>query len=137
MCHDNLEEPSIKLRTCTKEVCEYIFDETFQGGLLSELKYFSHEAHFDLSIASKAICSSRVTQIFEPFPTFFLKEFELRTKRGNLDAIKKAQQTGKDVNNAAKTKEGNKDAAKMVDIICELPSIDALMANTENEKVLR
>ncbi len=78
------------MRPCNKEVCEYIFDESFSGGLLSELKYFSHEAHFDLSIASKAICSSRSTQIFEPFPTFFLKDHELRTRRGNLDAIKKA-----------------------------------------------
>jgi len=47
------------MRTCTAEVCEYIFEENFCGSLITELKYFNHEAHFDLSIASKAVFSNR------------------------------------------------------------------------------
>jgi len=90
ICHDELEEPSLKMRPCTKDVCEYIFEESFKGGVLSELKHFPTESHFDLSLASKAISSQRVGQIFEPFPTFFLKHNEMRGKRGNLDEIKKA-----------------------------------------------
>jgi hypothetical protein len=37
ICHDELEEPSLKMRPCTKDVCEYIFEESFKGGVLSEL----------------------------------------------------------------------------------------------------
>lgn len=60
LCHEELEEPSLKMRPCTKEVCEYIFEETFKGGVLSELKHFTTESLFDLSLAAKAICSARV-----------------------------------------------------------------------------
>ena len=73
ICHDELEEPSLKMRPCTKDVCEYIFEESFKGGVLSEMKHFPTESHFDLSLASKAISSHKAAQIFEPFPTFFLK----------------------------------------------------------------
>lgn len=90
LCHEELEEPSLKMRPCLKEVCEYIFEETFKGGVLSELKHFPTESLFDLSLASKALNSNRVGQILEPFPTFFLKNNEIRSKRGNLDEIKKA-----------------------------------------------
>ena len=88
ICQKTLEEPSIKVRTCPEEACEFTFEESFRGGLLSELKYFTHEAHFDLSIAAKAILSTRAAQILEPFPTFFLKKDEDRRKCGNLDLIK-------------------------------------------------
>ena len=60
-CHEELEESSLKMRPCTKDMCEYIFEETFKGGVLSELKHFTTEAHLDLSLASKAISSQRVT----------------------------------------------------------------------------
>ena len=61
ICQQTLEEPSIKVRPCTGSACEFTFEESFKGGLLTELKYFTHEAHFDLSIAAKAILSSRAT----------------------------------------------------------------------------
>jgi hypothetical protein len=54
------------------------------------LKYYTHESALDISIAAKALFSGRSTNVFEPFPSFFLKHFELRDKRGNLDEIKKA-----------------------------------------------
>ena len=46
------------------------------------------EALLDISLASKAIFSGRAYTVVEPFPTFFLKNTELRTKRGYLDNIK-------------------------------------------------
>jgi len=101
-------------------VCEYIFEESFNGTLFSELKYFTHESLLNLSIASKALFSSRAAQIFEPFPTFFLKNFELRGKRGNLDEIKKAQLSGRDVASAKKTDEKNKDLLSMTEIFGKL-----------------
>jgi hypothetical protein len=90
LCHKDLEEPSLKMRPCLNETCEYIFEENFKGGLLSELKHFTTESLFDLSLAAKAISSQRAAQIFEPFPSFFLKDREFRKKNGNLANIKKA-----------------------------------------------
>ena len=117
ICHETLEEPSIKVRPCTGSACEFTFEESFKGGLLTELKYFTHEAHFDLSIAAKAILSARATQIFEPYPTFFLKRNEMRDKRGNLDAIKLAQVSGQDLTKVKKVDETNKDVHSMAEII--------------------
>lgn len=125
------------MRPCTKDVCEYIFEESFKGGVLSELKHFPTESHFDLSLASKAISSQRVTDIFEPFPTFFLKQSEIRGKRGNLDEIKKAQQTGVDVKNAKKTDAKNKDTTAMQDLFAELPSVQTMFKDVNNDDELR
>ena len=91
ICGDKLIQPSIKPRACFKQSCEFTFEESLAGGVLAEMKHFPHEVAFDLSVAGKALLSSRATQIFEPFPSFFLKYSELRDKRGNLDAIKKQQ----------------------------------------------
>ena len=44
ICQQTLEEPSIKVRPCTGSACEFTFEESFKGGLLTELKYFTHEA---------------------------------------------------------------------------------------------
>lgn len=48
-------------------------------------------------MAAKAIFSSRAATIVEPFPTFFLKHNELRSKRGYLDEIAKAKEKGQGV----------------------------------------
>jgi hypothetical protein len=136
MCQAKLEEPSLKLRPCTRDVCEFNFEESFRGGLFSELSYFPHECHFDLSIAAKALLSARAATIFEPFPTFFLKKNELRDKRGNLDEIKKAQQKGVDVAKAKRTDEANKDIAVMGEIMAKLPSIESLIVGRSSEEEL-
>ena len=125
------------MRPCTKDVCEYIFEESFKGGVLSELQHFPTESHFDLSLASKAISSQRVGQIFEPFPTFFLKHNEMRGKRGNLDEIKKAQQSGVDVAKARKTDEKNKDTNAMQDLFAELPTIHMMCKDVNTDDELR
>ena len=97
VCGKDLEQPSLKPRACFNNMCEYVFEESLTGSVLAELKHYPHESAFDLSIAAKALYSYRATQIFEPFPSFFLKHNEIRDKRGNLDAIKKQQLEGKDV----------------------------------------
>lgn len=59
ICGKDLDAPSMKPRPCTSPVCEYIFEESLTGSVLSELKHFPAEALFDLSIAGKAMFSSR------------------------------------------------------------------------------
>lgn len=50
-------------------------EESFGGGsVYPELKFHTAETHFDISIAAKAIFSSRAGTIVEPFPSFFLKK---------------------------------------------------------------
>ena len=137
ICQNELEAPSIKLRTCSREMCEYIFEESFHGSLLTELKHFTLESHLDISIASKAIFSTRNQDIFEPFPTFFLKAHELRGKRGNLDEIKKAQIAGVDVNKAKKTNAGNKDMIKMMEIFSLIPGLRELVNDVETDEALK
>ena len=83
----------------------------------------------DLSIAAKALFSGRAGQVFEPFPSFFLKHTEIRSKRGNLDEIKKAQLQGIDVAQAKKTDEKNKDLTKMMDIFAKLPTPEKLVSD--------
>jgi hypothetical protein len=100
------------------------------------LKYFTNEAHCDISVAAKAILSSRVTQIFEPYPTFLLKRAEIRDKRGDLDEIKKAQISGINVGNAKKVDQSNKDVQLMADIIAAIPSMDQLITNVNTEDEL-
>ena len=69
----------------------YRFEESFGGSVYPELKFSTNEAHLDISIAAKALFSGRGTTVFEPFPTFFLKHNEMRSKRGYLDSIKEAK----------------------------------------------
>lgn len=52
------------------------------------MKYQTEEAFLELSLAAKALFSTRGPAVFEPFPTFFLKNKEIRTKRGFLDNVK-------------------------------------------------
>jgi hypothetical protein len=86
-----------------------------------EMKYHLEEATLDISLAAKALYSTRATTVFEPFPTFFLKNNELRTKRGFLDNIKQAQLTGKNVSEAKKVDEKNKEIEKMITIFNSFP----------------
>lgn len=117
ICGNGLEVPSLKPRACLDSVCEYIFEESLNGSVLTELKHAPHEALFDVSLAAKALLSTRATQIFEPFPSFFLKYNEIRDKRGNLDEIKKQQLKGQDVGKAKRVDEKNKNIQEMTDII--------------------
>jgi hypothetical protein len=133
ICGVNLDAPSLKPRTCLNTVCEYIFEESLNSSVLTELKHFPHESLFDISLAAKALLSTRSTQIFEPFPSFFLKYNEIRDKRGNLDEIKKQQMNGMDVGKAKKVDEKNKNVAGMADIIMALPPLTQLIAGVETE----
>jgi len=100
MCLKPLGADSIKLRTCHNPTCEFSFEEAFGGKVYSELYYSPEESTFDLSLAVASALSSRNMQVFEPFPTFFLKHNELREKRGFLDNVKKVKDRGLDVGKA-------------------------------------
>lgn len=101
------------------------------------LKFFLNEAFLDLTIASKALFSTRATTVVEPFPTFFLKHFELRGKRGYLDEIQKVKLKGEDIKNAKCIDEKNKDLAEMQNIFAKIPSPNEMLKNSHDEESLK
>ncbi|CDW86592.1 uba ts-n domain containing protein [Stylonychia lemnae] len=137
LCHSPLVSDSIKLRTCGSDHCEFTFEENFGGTIFSEIKYNTEEAILDISLSAKALFSSRAGQVFEPFPTFFLKGTEMRGKRGNLDLIQQAQKLGQTVSNSKKVDEKNKDIQSMINILIKLPKVQTLIQKIENEQQLR
>ena len=60
ICMDKHAEPSIRIRPCTKEFCEYSFEESFGAKVFPEFKNNSANVILDLSIASQALFSTRV-----------------------------------------------------------------------------
>ena len=60
------------------------FEEIFGVKLFPELQNNTRLVELDLSLAAKAVFSARGLDIFEPFPTFFLKGKEER-KRSVFD----------------------------------------------------
>ena len=57
-----------------------------------ELKQRYTSIQLDLSLASE--CAFAGPQSFEPFPSFLLINKEIRSKRGYLDNIAKAKESG-------------------------------------------
>jgi hypothetical protein len=88
-------------------------------------------------LAAKALFSARASTCFEPFPTFFLKKSEMRSKRGYLDNIKQAQITGKNVSEAKKVDEQNKDIEKMMKIFGVFPSLKEILDKSTDDESLR
>lgn len=65
--------------------------------------------------------SARAAKTFEPFPSFFLKDREMRSKRGYLDNIKEARLKGGE---AKDVKEANKDIKTIRNLFKFIPSVE-------------
>lgn len=75
----------------------------------------------------------RAGKTFEPFPSFFLKDKEMRTKRGYLDNIQKARETG---GTASEVRETNKDIKQIRTLFKFIPSIDKCISHCSNDQDL-
>lgn len=75
----------------------------------------------------------RAAKTFEPFPTFFLKDNEMRTKRGYLDNIKTARETGGE---AKDVKENNKDIKKIRNLFKYIPSVEKCLSKCSDDQIL-
>lgn len=76
---------------------------------------------------------SRAAKTFEPFPSFFLKDKELRSKRGYLDNIQQARIKGGE---AKDVKESNKNIKKIRELFKFIPSVDKCLAKCSDDQVL-
>jgi hypothetical protein len=77
--------------------------------------------------------SGRAAKTFEPFPSFFLKNFEIRTKRGYLDNVKAAREKGGE---AKDIKETNKDIKKIRAMFKSIPSVEKCLAKCSDDQIL-
>ena len=97
------------------------FEEIFGVKLIPEMQANLDLVQLDLSLAYKAIFSARALDIFEPFPSFFLKEKEQRERSvfgsGSFQEVKKE----------------NKDIERMKKVFTVFPQPSELKAcaNTE------
>ena len=120
-CGKKLIEASFRLSPCTADFCMFKFEEIFGIKLYAELQNSLSIIELDLSFACKAVGSARCFDIFEPFPSFFLKQKEERqrstfTKTAIVDVQKE-----------------NKDLEQLSRILSAFPSLAELKETTTCE----
>ena len=74
-------------------MCEFQFEENMLGSIYDEVKTYPDIAFFLVETTYFAFASGRSGDLTEPFPSFLLHRRELRPKTGNLEHIKKAQES--------------------------------------------
>jgi len=122
-CWKKLIDESARVSPCTQPFCMFKFEEIFGVKLYSEIQSNLPLIQLDLSIASKAIFSSRVLDIFEPFPSFFLKHQEERERSVFGSAtFTEAQQE-------------NKDIEQMKSILNSFPKLTDISDNAKSEVI--
>ncbi|CAI2379218.1 unnamed protein product [Moneuplotes crassus] len=133
ICRDKLSTKANTIRCCNKELCEFSFEESQGVAIMPEIKKDPEVFALNLSIFSECLMSERVHKIFEPFPSFFLKDKELRTKRGYLDNVIKARIEG---GQAHDVNEINKDIDKIRRLFKRVPSIQKCISKCSDDEVL-
>ena len=75
------------MRTCGESICDFSFRESNLGNIFSEVKREPDIAHFLVETAYLAYISQRAANLTEPFPSFLLKDREMRPEAGNIEYI--------------------------------------------------
>jgi len=99
-CGKKLLEESFRLSPCDSEFCVFKYEETFGIKLYTEMQSNFPLVMVNLSVAAKSMFSARALDIFEPFPTFLLKNREYRDRSvfGGSKVIKTVNNENKDIN---------------------------------------
>ena len=71
-------------------MCEFSFKESNLGNIFNEIKKDPDIAHFLVETTYMAFMSGRAADLTEPFPSFLLKDREMRPETGNLEHIRVA-----------------------------------------------
>lgn len=87
-CYEKHPSDSFRLRACHKEICEFRFEEVSGLSVYAELLNNLNLVELDMSFAACAAESGRALSIFEPFPSFLLKDRQIRGKSGYLSRDK-------------------------------------------------
>ena len=100
ICMKPLGKTFAKMRTCGEQMCEFSFKESNLGNIFNEIKKDPNIAHFLVETTYMAFTSGRAADLTEPFPSFLLKDREMRPETGNLEHIRVAQEKGIQVKQA-------------------------------------
>ena len=122
----------MRLRPCQADACMYQWEEGQHSGCcLADLHTNKACAALDLQCAALAASSDKAVSVFEPFPTFLLKDKELRGRAGNFDSgVLPAQSSAVPEG----TSSNNKRVATLRYLIRHLPPFDAMnKCKTEGE----
>lgn len=98
-----------------------------------ELKARQQQVILDLSLVSE--CAFTGPTSFEPFPTFLLKNSEMRSKWGYLDEIQNAKMKGF-TGNVKWTDDNNKNLARIFEIFGKISSIQDIIASCHSDEDL-
>lgn len=86
-CHEKLDFQSESYIACSRDECLYKYEEIIVGNkVLEKVKDDSLICEFLIQSAIDAIQSGRENDIFEPFPTYFMKQ-EVKMKRGKMSKL--------------------------------------------------
>ena len=120
-CGKKLVDASFRLSPCGTEFCMFKFEEIFGVKLYAELQNSLPLIELDVSFACKAVASARCFDVFEPFPSFFLKQHEDRQR----SAFTKTS--------IVEVSKENKDLDHVRTILQHFPSLTELKACTASE----
>ena len=90
ICMRPLGKTFAKMRTCGDQMCDFSFKESNLGNIFNEIKKDPDIAHFLVETTYLAFVSNRASDLTEPFPSFLLKNREMRPETGNLEYIQVA-----------------------------------------------
>ena len=127
-CYRTHPLDSFRLRACSEDICEFRFDEIAGFSVFAELRNRLRSVQIDVSTASIAAFSGRSLNIFEPFPSFLLKNRQVRGKSGFLS---------RDQYKYTPEMDQNKDIQQLQRLISLIPNPEWLLASSYDEKSLR
>lgn len=126
-CYEKHPSDSFRLRACHKEICEFRFEEVSGLSVYAELLNNMNLVELDMSFAACAAESGRALSIFEPFPSFLLKDRQIRGKSGYLSRDKVTYTPEMDQ---------NKNLAELQTLISLVPSLQWLRDSSCDESSL-
>lgn len=127
ICYKKHESESTRLKSCSKEICEFRFEEVIGFSLYAELQTYPEMVELDLSFASSTLLSSRAQSIFEPFPSFLLIKNQNRGKSGFFDRSEH--------DSYACGMDSNKDMDQLKRLMSEIPTLDALKSAPDDDSL--
>ena len=127
ICYERHPYDSIRLMPCTKDICQFRFEEISGVSLFTEINCNSELVFLELSLASEALGSQRAATVFEPFPSFFLKQRQIRGKSGFLS----------DKSSYNPSMDKNKDIKTLIEVVRSLPSPAMIKENCYNEETVK
>ena len=126
ICYKRHLVDSVRLRPCSSEMCEFRFEEISGVSVFAEITSNSNLVSLDVSFAAEAITSVRNATVFEPFPSFLLKQSQMRGKSGFLSGQSYSSEM-----------DSNKDIQLLRQLITAMPNLNTIKTSCIDEITCR